>query len=263
MGTKVVGGWTCTQKQYLNSMTICSLRASGSGLLFLHWIFSSVCCILPRYYISFVVFVYFPVPYTLRSCSEMSHSAGTDLHTNNIVLARGSGKVRRCCQVGQAQLETSKSFQASSQGGWIIALHSRWRIHWWWDWQSRLPGFTTGLTIVGTLQFGQDWGNTESGIHHPSLMSWCTQSRLNAHTFSLIRVPFLAYMCWDLEPEWNSRSSWSCYKFMGSFVFPEPHKLGKPNTITKQTLAKFEIPNTKVHHFHTSHCTCAAVLEHS
>lgn len=79
MDTKILGGWTHMQKQYWNSMTICSLTASGSGLLFLQWIFSSVCCILPRYYISFVVFVYFPVPYTLRSFSETSRSAGTDL----------------------------------------------------------------------------------------------------------------------------------------------------------------------------------------
>lgn len=37
----------------------------------------------------FVVFV--SVPYTLQSYSEMPRPAGTDLHTNNTGLARGSG----------------------------------------------------------------------------------------------------------------------------------------------------------------------------
>lgn len=113
-------GCTHMWTQCLNFLIIWSLQPLALGsFLFLHWIFSPKCCNLPRYYISFVVFTSFPVSYTLRSYSEMP-PAGMDLHTNNIVLSWGPVSSGCGCQEGQAQLETTKSFQASSQGGWWL-----------------------------------------------------------------------------------------------------------------------------------------------
>lgn len=225
MDTKVLGGWTYRQTESLNSLTICSLQLLALGyFLILRWIFSPVCCILPRYYISFVVFVSFPVPYTLRSCSEMPCPAGTDLHTNNIALTRGVWQGETLLPSGTSPAGDTQVIPGRQPRGlgscFVVELTQSLvlgpaepsaRFH---NWRYHCRSLA--------LREGMGKQRLKMGVGRPSLMSWRTQVT-SLHTHFPWSEYLLQHTCVLRSGVWANHSKLLTllqYRFLGSFFFP-------------------------------------------